>query len=208
MFTPIPREMVQFDEHMFQMDWFNMVQPPTRSVFTLFWSLQRKPAPFARCEKNLSAYQCWATCIRCSTCIVVCETSFSQKTTDSLFISIKTQERRTRMWVVRMALILFGHCRDEGHGNGNFYDFDTPHTMRHQLRRNYPEKGDASVMAQLGCSIGVWLLVGDPPRLRLVSCRVGSYRNLGRQKGCMQPFCSKNNTKIILSTVMQRSLPQ
>ena len=61
----------------------------------------------------------------------------------------KPQERRTRMWVVRMAWILFGHCRfDEGHGNGNFYDFDTPHTMRHQLRRNFPQKGDASGRAQ------------------------------------------------------------
>eukprot|EP00434_Breviolum_minutum_P030267 symbB.v1.2.026772.t1/scaffold2699.1/size140064/7 len=77
-------------------------------------------------------------------------------------------ERRTRMWVVRMAWILFGHCRDEGHGNGNFYDFDTPHTMRHQLRRNFPQKGDASYAGQ-GC---LWLSRpedgSEPQRFRVV----------------------------------------
>ena len=59
------------------------------------------------------------------------------------------KERRTRMWVMRMARVLFGHCsNDEGHGsNGLFYDLETA-TAQHQIRRNFPEQGDCSGLEQ------------------------------------------------------------
>lgn len=76
-------------------------------------------------------------------------------------------ERRTRMWVMRMARVLFGHCsNDEGHGsNGLFYDLETA-TAQHQIRRNFPEQGDCSYVGQ-GCLI-ISRPEGHPNRFRII----------------------------------------
>ena len=119
----------------------------------------------SRCEQKSSALLCLnlfasslPTVRLAFLCDLVC--FFKNPKFVVKFRQKRPKERRTRMWVVRMAWILFGHCRfDEGHGNGNFYDFDTPHTMRHQLRRNFPQKGDASDRAELGGNS--WALVSQ-----------------------------------------------
>jgi len=58
-------------------------------------------------------------------------------------------ERSTRMWVVRMLWLLFGHCHGRGNdSHGHFYHFDGTDVARHHLRRNWPEPSDCSYIGQ------------------------------------------------------------
>jgi len=67
MFTPKIGEMIHFDEHIFQMGWFNMVQPPTRLYQSLTgrnclpyihgWCY-RKLGDFTPCKEELFQASC------------------------------------------------------------------------------------------------------------------------------------------------------